>query len=70
MARLRIVQGPLRGVAKAGAPALAVARRRLKVPLDAAAEQALADSLTPIPDGRLKAALRRLGREVMRDSHR
>ena len=68
VAKLRIVQGPLRGVAKRGGPALASARRRLKPPLDAAAEQALAARLEGFPEGRLKAALTRLGREVMRES--
>ncbi len=70
VARLRIVQGPLRGLAKRDAAAVQVARHRVKGPLDAAAEQALAESLAKIPDGRLKAALERLGREVMRDPRR
>ncbi len=70
VARLRIVQGPLRGLANRDAPALHAARRRVKGPLDAAAEQALADSLAKAPEGRLKAALERLGREVMRDPRR
>jgi hypothetical protein len=65
--KLRIVQGPLRGVGRRYAPA-AAARGRLRGPLDAAAEQALAASLERFPDGRLKAALARLGREVMRDA--
>jgi hypothetical protein len=38
----------------------------MRPPLDAAAEQALADSLAETPDGPLKAALLRLGREVLR----
>ncbi|MGI8841584.1 MAG: DUF721 domain-containing protein [Caulobacteraceae bacterium] len=67
VARLRIVQGPLRGLARGDAAAPRPARRRAKGPLDAAAEQALADTLAKVPDGRLKAALERLGREVMRD---
>jgi len=67
VASLRIVQGPLRGVAKR-APAISpAARRRAKGPLDAAAEQALAESLAAFPEGRLKRALTTLGREVMRD---
>ena len=69
VARLRIVQGPLRGLARRDAPAAGAARRRAKGPLDAAAEQALAESLAKAPDGRLKLALERLGREVLRDSH-
>ena len=69
VARLRIVQGPLRGVAKA-TPLAGRPARRLKSPLDAAAEGALADSLAAVPDGRLKRALERLGREVLRDSNR
>jgi hypothetical protein len=62
VARLRIVQGPL---------SLAPVRprpigRRVKPPLDAAAERALAESLAETPEGPLKAALTRLGREVLR----
>ena len=64
--KLRIVQGPLRGVAKRGGPALATARRRMAGPLDAAAEQALAARLEQFPESRLKSALLRLGREVLR----
>lgn len=63
--KLRIVQGPLRGVAKrAGRPAPAVPR--VRGPLDAAAEETLAVSLERFEDGPLKRALTRLGREVMR----
>lgn len=65
--KLRIVQGPLRGVARRYAPTPAGARGRLRGPLDAAAEQALAASLERFPEGRLKSALTRLGREVMRE---
>jgi hypothetical protein len=64
--KLRIVQGPLRGTPLPEA-ALARARRRAKGPLDAAAEQRLEDDLAALPDGRLKQALMRLGREVLRD---
>jgi hypothetical protein len=64
VARLRIVQGPLRGLPPRVASTLS--RRRAKGPLDAAAEQALVDSLSAFPDGDLKAALTRLGREVLR----
>ena len=68
VARLRIVQGPLRGVAKgAGAVATASIRRRVQGPLDAAKEKNLSDSLQSFPDGPLKAALVRLGREVLRN---
>jgi len=59
--KLRIVQGPVR----ATAPPAAKSSRR-KPPLDAAAEAALAASLEPAPDGALKDALMRLGREVLR----
>jgi len=58
--KLRIVQGPLRpGIEPAAA-------RRRPVPLDAAQEQALADGLAEAPEGRLKAALLKLGRGVLR----
>lgn len=65
VARLRIVQGPLRARARGTTPPKA--RRRPGGPLDAAAEQALAAELERFPEGPLKAALTRLGREVMRD---
>jgi hypothetical protein len=61
--RLRIVQGPLRNALRQP-PA---ARVRPRGPLDAAKEQALAESLADLPEGPLKAALARLGREVLRD---
>jgi hypothetical protein len=63
VARLRIVQGPLTAPATVKRPA---PPRRHKPPLDAAAERALAESLAGAPEGPLKAALLRLGREVMR----
>lgn len=66
VARLRIVQGPLRGFVKRDSPVLQAARRRIKGPLDAAAEAGLADGLAALPEGRLKLALERLGREVLR----
>jgi len=66
--RLRIVQGPLRGPPVRDRPRLAPARRRAKGPLDAADEAALAQSLQGMPEGRLKGALTRLGREVLRDA--
>jgi len=65
VAKLRIVQGPLRGPALRSPPA-ALAHRRTKGPLDAAAEQRLAEDLAAFPEGRLKQALARLGREVLR----
>ena len=58
--KLRIVQGPLRAPDKA-----APSRRRLP-PLDAAEEARLADGLSEVPDGALKAALTALGRGVLR----
>jgi hypothetical protein len=60
--RLRIVQGPLRRAAQPEArPA-----PRPRGPLDAAKEAELAQSLSGLPDGPLKEALARLGREVLR----
>jgi hypothetical protein len=60
--RLRIIQGPLKRPARVQAHE----RPRPKGPLDAAAEQELARGLANLPDGALKQALTRLGREVMR----
>jgi len=63
VAKLRIVQGPL----SRPPPLLrAASSRRPRPPLDAAAEQRLADGLAETPEGPLKEALTRLGREVMR----
>ena len=59
--RLRIVQGVLKK------PETAPPRRRSKAPLDAAAERDLAEGLAAEPDGPLKSALIKLGREVLRD---
>jgi hypothetical protein len=67
VARLRIVQGPLTRAARASA---AHPIRRARPPLDAAAERALAEQLAATPDGPLKAALLRLGREVLRERPR
>jgi len=64
VARLRIVQGPLSAPVARAAPRGNV--RRMRTPLDAAVEKALADSLAEAPDGLLKRALLRLGREVLR----
>ena len=60
VARLRIVQGPVRKAE----PTQKSPRR--KPPLDAAAEAALAQDLAKAPEGPLKTALLRLGREVLR----
>jgi hypothetical protein len=61
--RLRIVQGPLTAQPQRSA----ATPRRAKPPLDAAEEAALA---AQTPDGPLKAALVRLGREVLRTPSR
>ena len=61
IAKLRIVQGPVRALP----PAVARSSRK-RPPLDAGAEAQLAADLTTAPDGPLKAALLRLGREVLR----
>jgi len=60
--RLRIVQGPLRAAAARPSPP----KRRMRPPLDAAAERALEEGLKGAPDGPLKEALTRLGRAVLR----
>ena len=64
VAKLRIVQGVVRrpGVVQSAA----AARRRRLPPLDAALEAGLEASLSEVADEPLKAALRRLGREVLR----
>jgi hypothetical protein len=62
VARLRIVQGPLTITPAKARPV----GRRIKPPLDAAAERALVDGLAKTRDGPLKDALTRLGREVLR----
>ena len=58
--KLRIVQGPVR------APVVAKPNRRKPTPLDAAQEADLAAGLAEQPEGGLKAALLKLGREVVR----
>jgi hypothetical protein len=64
IARLRIVQGPVRASAKlTGKPP------RKRPPLDAGAEAQLSRELEAAPDGPLKSALHRLGREVLRGRH-
>jgi hypothetical protein len=67
VARLRIVQGPL---SKPAAPAKPAQVRRTKGPLDAAAERELVTGLAEAPEGPLKDALLRLGREVLRSQNR
>jgi hypothetical protein len=68
VARLRVVQGPVRRpAAEKGARAAAQSRRRRAQPLDAAQEAALEASLAGAPDSPLKTALRKLGREVLRE---
>lgn len=64
VSRLRVVQGPVRAPPAAGAAAQP--GRRAASPLDAAAEAALQADLAAAPEGPLKAALLRLGREVLR----
>jgi len=65
--RLRIVQGPVRHKAPAASKGVAAARgRRRSGPLDAAEEARLQAELAKAPEGPLKQALLRLGREVAR----
>lgn len=67
VAKLRIVQGPVRRTEAAQSQAKATqARRRRGQPLDAAAEASLESGLDRLGEGPLKGALRRLGREVLR----
>ena len=60
--RLRIIQGAVR----ASPGRTQAMRRRPKGPLDAAAEQTLAEGLAEQPEGPLREALLRLGRETLR----
>ena len=65
--RLRIVQGPVRHKAPSAAKGVTAARsRRRSGPLDAAEEARLQAELAKAPEGPLKQALLRLGREVVR----
>jgi hypothetical protein len=65
--KLRIVQGPVRPAASASSAGITKTRNRRKLPpLDAAEEARLQAELASAPDGPLKSALIRLGREVMR----
>ena len=66
VARLRIVQGPI----SRPPPAKTSSHRRVRAPIDAAAERELADSLAEAREGPLKDALLRLGREVLRQDGR
>ena len=67
VAKLRIVQGPL---SKPPTATTSAPKRRTRAPLDAAAERELAAALADAPDGPLKDALLRLGREVLRSGGR
>jgi hypothetical protein len=67
VAKLRIVQGPVRRPEASQAAAKAAqARRRRAQPLDAGAEVELEAGLDRLGEGPLKGALRQLGREVLR----
>ncbi len=65
--RLRIVQGVVKRAAATTGPAhSAQARRRRTQPLDAGLEAELVNGVARAPEGPLKTALLRLGREVLR----
>jgi hypothetical protein len=65
--KLRIVQGPVKPPPTAVDTGAKVRSRRARLrPLDAAQEARLEQSLGEAPEGRLKKALRSLGREVLR----
>jgi hypothetical protein len=67
VSKIRIVQGPVRQTEPALAAAKAAqSRRRKRQPLDAGVEAELESGLDPLAEGPLKGALRRLGREVLR----
>ena len=69
VAKLRVVQGPVRrAAADQSAANAAQARRRRAQPLDAGVEADLESGLARAPEGPLKNALRRLGREVLRQA--
>ena len=63
VSRVRITQGPL---GPRRTPAGERPGKRIKRPLDAATDRALVESLDGMPDDALRAALLRLGREVLR----
>jgi hypothetical protein len=66
VAKLRIVQGVVKPRASSTSPAQRANARKRAQPLDAAAEAELEAGLAPVGDDKLKAALRKLGREVLR----
>ena len=66
VAKLRIVQGVVKARATSTSPAQKANARKRARPLDAAVEAELEAGLAPVGDEKLKAALRILGREVMR----
>jgi len=68
VARLRIVQGPLRPGGAVATPAAAAKARRRAPPLDAAAEAELEQGLAGAPDTPLRSSLLKLGRAVVRHS--
>ena len=67
VAKLRVVQGVIRKPAAVNSAAQgALARRRRTQPLDAAVEAQLQSDLAGAENEKLKSALLRLGREVLR----
>ena len=67
VAKLRIIQGVIRRPVAATSAAQAAQARRLRAqPLDAAVEAELDAGVARAEDERLRGALRRLGREVLR----
>ncbi|MDR3512229.1 MAG: DciA family protein [Caulobacteraceae bacterium] len=67
VAKLRVVQGPVRRTETSQSAAkAALARRKRAQPLDAGREAELESGLDRLTEGPLKGALRRLGREVLR----
>ncbi len=63
VAKLRIVQGPVKARAAQAAPS----RSRRRAPLDAAREAELEAGLSGLEDEALRSALLRFGRNVLRD---
>jgi hypothetical protein len=68
--KLRIVQGPVRAASSGASAPSPAAKARRRAPLDAAVEAELENGLADAPEGKLKAALLRLGREVLRNGPR